>query len=137
MEEAVTKRRLATIMAILALMEQFGTLWVFQAVDMAQRPDPNSSDWTAPGHIMLYEIIVANLVLAATLFTSTRRMLPNAWDRVGWTALAMGISPWTTFLLIGLPRPDSAPWQAVALLGIAVPYVFVAASARHPRHPGG
>ena len=124
-------------MAIIAMIEQFGILWVFQAIDMAERPDPNSSDWTAPGHVMLYKIIFANLVLAATLFTSTRRLLPNTCDRAWWTALAMAISPWTTFLLIGLPRPDFVPWQAVVLLGIAGPYVCVAARVRRLCRTGG
>jgi hypothetical protein len=133
MGDGIAKRRRAVIVAIIAVVEQFGILWVFQAVDMTQRPDPYASDWISPGHLMLYKIIFANIVLAGALYVYSGRLLPDVWERVWWTGLAMAISPWTTFLLIALPFPGFVPWQVVLLAGIIAPYAFIGARLRRPR----
>jgi hypothetical protein len=133
--DSIAKRKRAVMMAIFAALEQAGILWVFQAVDMAQRPDPTSSDWTSPGHLLLYEITFANLVLAAALYNYIRWRLPDVYDRVWWTALAMAISPWTTFMHIylSLPIPDPLGW-AMFIGGLLAPYVLVAAALRSRGH---
>jgi hypothetical protein len=130
MHDSTEKKTLAALVVAIVVAEHLGLLWLFQAADMAERPDPYATDIVSqlgPAHFELYAAILINVVLACALYVYSKRMVAAASERVLWAAIAMALWPWTTALLCFLQLPAFVPWHLILLVGIISPYAVIAA----------
>jgi hypothetical protein len=112
-------------MVSLAVVGQLAMFWFFSlAAGMIARPDPYAQG-LHPFATMLYGALLLNVAVACALYIFSKRILPNAWERVWWTAIAMAQTPWSMGLLLFFPLP--LPWQFRALVGAVAPYAIAAA----------
>ena len=127
MRDCISKWLLTGFVATIAVAQQIGILWLFQAIDMSERPDPSATG-IGPGGMMLYGSVLLNVVLAGAFYVFSKRMVTDAWERGLWAGIAMLLSPWAAWMLVLF-----VPGLISLLVGIIAPYVIIAIGLRDLR----